>query len=182
MKMKTLFAIMVLAVASPCIAQAQSTGTAAAPGCGPDAGQFDVKTDQNQHPTAAADATKVHIYFLQDDDEFLSMPRPTTRFGVDGTWVGATHSNSYFYVAVGPGEHHLCASWQGFVGGGLGSQRREAALHFTAEAGTDYYFRAKDIYGPKTGGPAVVLLKPLDSDEAQLLMSQFSFSTSTPKK
>jgi hypothetical protein len=65
---------------------------------------------------------------------------------------------------------------------GLGPQRREAALHFTAEAGSDYYFRAKDIANPNNKMPAVVLLKPLDIDEGVLLISQFSFSTSTPKK
>jgi len=61
-------------------------------------------------------------------------------------------------------------------------QRREAALHFTAEAGMSYYFQAKNLYEPQTQKTAVVLLKPLDSDEGELLMSQFSFSTSNPKK
>jgi hypothetical protein len=74
----------------------------------------------------------------------------------------------------------LSASWQGFVG--LGPRRRAAALHFTAKAGSDYYFRAKDVANPKEKMPAVVLFKILDSDEAQLLMSQFSFSTSNPEK
>ena len=67
----------------------------------------------------------------------------------------------------------------------LGAQRRDAALHFTAEPGTDYYFRANDIFrntGHNPSAPAVVSLKPLDSDEARLLMSHFSFSTSNPKK
>jgi hypothetical protein len=120
------------------------------------------------------------VYFLQDDAAFLSRPRPTTRFGIDGAWVGATHSNSYFSITIDPGVHHLCASWQGFVG--LGPQRKEAALHFTAEAGSDYYFRAKDIANPTEKMPAVVLFKLVDSDEGKLLVSQFSFSTSSPKK
>jgi len=179
--MKLLIAVVLLVIASPVLAQTQSSDAAPAVGCGPANIEFNVKTDNKQHlAVRRPDAGKAQLVFLQDDAEFLSRPRPTTRFGVDGAWVGATQSNSYFYVTVEPGEHHLCASWQGFVG--LGPQRREAALHFTAEAGNNYYFRAKDIFSTETKIPAVVLLKALDSDEAQLLMSQFSFSMSTPKK
>lgn len=101
-------------------------------------------------------------------------------FGIDGEWAGATHCNSYFYVTIDPGVHHLCASWQGFVG--PGPQRKEAALHFTAEAGSDYYFRAKNIANPAEKMPAAVSFKLVDSDEGKLLVSQFSSSTSRPKK
>jgi hypothetical protein len=178
--MKLLMAMALLAMASPAFGQTQSSVAATVPGCGAANVEFNVKTDNKQQPAVLPDAGKAHVYFLQDDADFLSRPRPTTRFGIDGAWVGATHSNSYFYVTVDPGVHHLCASWQGLVG--LGPQRREAALHFTAEAGSDYYFRAKDIANPNNKMPAVVLLKPLDIDEGVLLISQFSFSTSTPKK
>jgi hypothetical protein len=178
--MKLLVAMLLLAVASPVFGQAQSSGAASVPGCGAATTEFDVKTDDKQHPAVQQDAGKARVYFLQDDAAFLSRPRPTTRFGIDGAWVGATHSNSYFYITIDPGVHHLCASWQGFVG--LGPQRREAALHFTAEAGSSFYIRAKDIYNPNDKMPAVVILKPLDSDEGALLISQFSFSTSKVKK
>lgn len=178
--MNLVIAIVLLAIASPAFGQTQSSAAATIPGCGAASIQFNVKTDDKQHPVVPPGAGKANIFFLQDDAEFGSNPRPTTRFGIDGAWVGATHSNSYLYVSVDPGEHHLCASWQGTVGAFF--QRREAALHFTAEAGHNYYIRAKNIYEPKTQKTAVVLLKPLDSDEAQLLMSQFSFSTSNPKK
>jgi hypothetical protein len=178
--MKLLVATLLLAVASPVFGQAQSSGATSIPGCGAANIEFNVKTDDKQRLAVQPGAGKANVYFLQDDAAFLSRPRPTTRFGVDGAWVGATHSNSYFYITIDPGVHHLCASWQGFVG--LDPQRREAALHFTAEAGSDYYFRAKDIANPNEKMPAVILLKPLDSDEGQLLISQFSFSTSNPKK
>jgi hypothetical protein len=178
--MKLLIAIALLAIASPAFGQAQSSGSASVPGCGAANVEFNVRTDDKQHPAVQPDAGKANVYFLQDDAKFGSNPRPTTRFGIDGAWVGATHSNSYFYVSIDPGEHHLCASWQGTVGSFF--QRREAALHFIAEADHNYYIRAKDVYEPKAQKTAVVLLKPLDSDEAQLLMSQFSFSTSNPKK
>ena len=56
------------------------------------------RRDQNdkQHPFAKPESGKALIYFLQDDPNFLSRPRPTTRFGLDGNWIGATQSNSYF--------------------------------------------------------------------------------------
>jgi hypothetical protein len=180
MTMKLLSAMVLLAFTSQAFGQTQSSGPQPATGCGAAKIAFDVKTNDKQHPAVQPDTGKANVYFLQDDAEFLSRPRPTTRFGIDGSWVGATHGNSYFYVSIDPGEHHLCASWQGLVV--LGPQRREAAFHLTAEAGNNYYFQAKDIVSQEEKRPAVVLLKPLDSDEAQLLMTQFSFSTSNPKK
>jgi hypothetical protein len=177
--MKALAAMVLFAVALPASGQSQPASTAVAPGCGPANIEFDVKTDNKQHPTAQPDAGKALVYFLQDDADFNSRPRPTTRFGLDGAWVGATHSDSYVYVLVDPGEHHLCASWQGLVV--LGPKRGEAALQITVEAGQAYYFRAKNIEDPRTR-PAELIVRELDPDEAQLLMSKFSFSISNPKK
>jgi len=77
------------------------------------------------------------VYFVEDDTEFESTPKPTTRIGVDGTWVGASHGNSYFSFAVAAGVHHLCASWQSLAV--IGAQDTSAAPHFTAEAGQVYY-------------------------------------------
>jgi hypothetical protein len=178
--MKVLVALIMAVIALPASGKAQPRSAGTGPGCGLANVEFKVKTDNKQHPAAPLEAGKAHIYFLQDDAEFQSRPRPTTRFGIDGTWVGATEGNSYFFVTVDPGEHHLCASWQGFVG--LGPQRREAALRLTAEAGNNYYVRSKDIYNSKEKTLPGVLLKPLDSDEGVLLINQFSLSTSNPKK
>lgn len=168
---------LLLVSARPAFAQEQPAGSAAAPGCGPAKIEFDVKTEK-QHPVTQPAPGKAIVYFLQDDARFESRPRPTTRFGLDGAWVGATQSNSYFYVSVDPGEHHACANWQNFVGFGT---RSTAAMHFMAEAGGVYYLRARDVFY-RNRPPAVVELTSLDGDEAQLLMSMFSFSTSHPKK
>src|SRR6185312_9705018 len=84
-------------------------------GCGPAAVHFEVKTEKHHLPVRPENG-KALVYFLQDDTQFQSRPRPTSRIGIDGTWVGATKSNSYFYVSVDPGEHDLCSSWQSFVG------------------------------------------------------------------
>ena len=156
-----------------------------APGCGPAKVKFDVKTESGQHVLPSPEPGRAVVFFLQDDAKFGSIPRPTTRFGIDGNWVGATHANSYFYVFVDPGEHHLCADWQSWVG--PMPTRSAAATHFTAEAGKAYFFRAQDIaITEHPGGPIIsepeVVLKPVDSDEGQVLMKSFSFSSSHPKK
>jgi len=176
--MKAAFALLLLT--SVAFAQNTSTAAAVAPGCGPANVHFDVRTDKHQHPIVQPEAGKAVVYFVQDDREFLSHPRPTTGFGIDGEWVGATQSNSYFYTPLSPGEHHLCASWQSFVA--IGATEKMGAAHFTAEPGRTYFFQVRNFWTKESGLPARMELLPLDSDEGQLLASKFSFSISQPKK
>jgi hypothetical protein len=142
------------------------------PACGPQDIRFDVKTEKGQHP-AQPDPGKALVYFIEDDSDFGSFPKPTTRMGVDGEWAGATHGNSYFYVSVNPGVHHLCANWQSSVL--LGKGIKTAAAHFTAEAGGVYYFEVKNTYWLEHGSPGMSL-KPLDSDQGQLLANMLALS------
>jgi Protein of unknown function (DUF2846) len=175
-----IFLLVVLAVPFG-FAYAQS-----APGCGTANVQFDVKTTRASLTAPAAQPGKALVYFLQDDLKYDAKPRPTTRFGIDGAWVGATHANSYFYVFVDPGEHHVCADWQSdttpFY---FGAKREVAARQFTAEAGKTYYFRAVDIVHTRKNQAIAsepqVLLRPVDGDEAQVIMNSFSFSSSHQK-
>jgi hypothetical protein len=156
-----------------------------APGCGPAHIKFEVNTDREQHGVPNPEPGKALVVFLQDDSQFNSKPRPTARFGVDGTWAGATHANSYFYVAVDPGEHHLCTSWQSRVVLTRPS-RSTSAAHFTAQAGEIYYFRAQDRVISDFNGAAVsdpeVKLEPLDPDEAMVLLKSFALSRSHANK
>jgi len=152
-----------------------------APGCGSENIKFNVSTDKSSRLIAKPEAGKATIVFLQDDDKFFSRPRPTTRFGLDGTWIGATRSNSYFSVSVDPGEHHLCANWQNFIGVTFGTGTDTAASHFTAEPGGVYFFIARNAYNKHDTPPEVRLL-PLDSDEGQLLTGKYSLVASRPKK
>jgi hypothetical protein len=168
----------VLALGSVAAAQSNTARQAAAPGCGKVDVKFDIKTDRIQHPFVRPEPGKALIYFLQDDSYYLGVPRPSTRFGLDGNWVGATQSNAYFYVSVDPGEHHLCAEWQSFVG--LTRGPKSGASHFTAEAGSAYFFLVRDHF-EQNHGSAHMRLSPVDSDEGQLLMSKFGFSTSRAK-
>jgi len=180
---KTMLVVLLLLVtisllASSVFAQDKPTGGAGAPGCGEPKIKFEVKTEKSQRPPQT-DAGKALVYFIENDSQFDSFPSPTTRMGVDGEWVGATHGNSYFYSSVDPGVHHLCASWQKAV---LALQGRQtAAAHFTAEAGGVYYFEIKNTWH-RDHGAGDISLRPLDSDEGQLLANKLSFSTFQPKK
>ena len=183
--MKILSAVLFLTFATTSFAQNAPTETAAAPGCGAENTKFDVITDRSKHPFVKPEPGKALVYFLQDDSYFQSRPRPTTRFGLDGNWVGATQANSYFYVSVDPGEHHLCAGWQSFVS--FNVAQKSAAAHFIADAGSIYFFvvnnrlDADGEHGAQQR-PAGMKLAALDSDEGQLLMSKFGFSTSRVRK
>jgi hypothetical protein len=118
------------------------------------------------------------VYFVEDDDMFGSNPKPTTRVGVDGVWVGATHGDSFLSFSVDPGEHHLCARWQSFVA--AEARQTTGAVHFTAEAGQIYFFRVKNIL-VVDHIPGQLELSPIDSDEGQLLRRQYGLSTSRRK-
>ena len=162
---------------SPLRAQSPPVQQAVAIGCGPESETFSVKTDSTQHPMTQPDSGKALVYFLEDDDEVAGPNNPTTRMGIDGAWVGANQGDSYFYVNVAPGEHHLCADWQKAIL--LHNAREAAALHFTAQAGGIYFFRVRSYW---SGDKSDIKFRADDSDEAQLLMSRYAFSTSKPKK
>ncbi|MGA2350670.1 MAG: DUF2846 domain-containing protein [Terracidiphilus sp.] len=153
---------------------------AGSPGCGDDAVKFEVKTNHGQHP-AQPESGKALIYFIEDASNFNSILKPTTRAGIDGKWVGATHGNSYLFFSIDPGVHHLCASWQSNVG--LEKNRKTAAAHFSTEAGSVYYFEIKNTYFRTDSSETTDMsLNPLDSDEGQLLINKFALSTSQQKK
>jgi hypothetical protein len=167
--MKT--ALVFLLLASPAFAQSKLADKAVAPGCGAEDAKFEVKTDKAQHPITQPGAGKALVYFVEDDTEFGSFPKPTTMAGLDGKWVGATHGNSYFSFSVDPGQHHVCASWQTTVIVGQG--RKTAAAHFTAEPGGVYFFRVKNTWARDLGVAGISL---------KLLASEFSLSTFQSKK
>jgi hypothetical protein len=145
-------------------------------GCGAPEIKFDVNPDKEQR-NALPETGKALVYFIEDDSNFASRPRPTTRVGIDGTWVGANHGNSYFHVAVDPGVHHLCASWQSAAI--LWHGRQTAAAHFTAEPGAVYYFEVRNE--AQESGIRMDFF-PIDSDEGQLLEKKFSHSSIIQKK
>jgi hypothetical protein len=161
-------------------AQAQSAPGPGAPGCGPDSAKFAVDTGSGLE-TAKAEPGKALVYFIEDDSSFTYFIKPTTRAGVDGQWVGATHGNSYLTFTVDPGEHHLCASWQ--VGIIVGKGKMSSAAQFTTVAAGVYYFKVRNTFITRKDNSTftAVRLKPLDNDEGQLLANKDAVSVSKPK-
>jgi hypothetical protein len=101
---------------------------------------------------------------------------PPTRFGVDGTGVGANGYRSYFFFPVG--DRHLCISAQSKLQSVVNSST--AAIGFTAKAGKAYYFRTKTPSRPNAN--AGIELVPVDPAEAHVLLAATAFSTFHLKK
>lgn len=173
--MKTVIFVVAFGMAY-CYAQHNDQQAPEAASCGPAHETFAVSVNKGQHPLPLIESGKATIYVFQDDTQFQYRPRPTTRIGVDGKWVGATHTNSYLYSLVDAGERHVCVQWQG-----IGMQGKRAVLHFTAVAGDSYYFRVKDTW-VRDSGSKDIEFAPIDSDEGQLLASKDSLTSSQPKK
>ena len=141
-----------------------------------------MKTDKSQHPSPPPEAGKAVVYILEDiqtADLGFKIGGITIRLGLDGSWKGATSSNSYLFFTVDPGDHRLCANWQSSVSG---RAKLGSALTLTAEAGKGYFFRVK-VYGLNDRDhPLSVKLEPIDPAEAQFLISSYALSTAHPKK
>src|SRR5947209_12905276 len=94
--MKVIFAFVLFV--SPLFAQDQAAAARAAAGCGPNEVKFTVKTDKTQHPTAQPAAGKAMVYVFGGETIDLGglvmgKDGVTTRWGVDGVWVGAGYRN-----------------------------------------------------------------------------------------
>ena len=149
---------------------AQEPSAVATSACGPKDASFDVKLDKTQHTLAQPEPGKALVYFIQEKGA-------AAQIGLDGAWVGANKSGSYFAVSVEPGEHHVCADVhtpRGIPGPGVGF------LHFTAEAGRVYYFDARAV--PGVGADPYLFLDAVDSDQAKYLIASYPLSVPTPKK
>jgi hypothetical protein len=170
-------ALVLLVFASPAFAQDSAANAVAAAGCGPNEVRFDVKTNKKQHPTAQPNTGKALVYVIGDswsDNVAIHIGTPPTRFGVDGTWVGANGYKSYFFFPVEPGDHRLCTNIQSKLNGPI--QSSTAATSFTAEAGKTYYFRTRTS-DKEASNVTELKLVPVDPAEAQVLIAAAAFST-----
>ncbi len=101
--MKNLLAIAIFALSA--FAQDHPARTSA--GCGPAGVQYDVKSDKTPQPIAIPEPGKAALYVIQyerRDVEAFHLGAVTTRVGLDGTWQGANHGQSYLLVPVNPGR------------------------------------------------------------------------------
>jgi hypothetical protein len=166
---------------SPVFAQDTQPSALTGTGCGADTVHFDVKTDKKHHPTAQPEPGKALVYVIGDsnaDHVAIHVGAPPTRFGVDGTWVGANGFRTYFFFPVDPGEHRLCTEEQTIVK--RANKSSIAATSFTAEAGQSYYFKTKTPDRPVPGEE--LKLVAVDPAEAQVLIEATAYSTSALKK
>jgi len=143
-------------------------------GCGDDAVNYDAKLEKDAPAFTPPASGKAMIVFVE------TMPgeqrtQTTTRFGVDGAWVGATKGDSYFTLTVEPGEHNLCASMQSAQ-----SRMKKAFTHaasLTAEAGKVYYFEAQITIVPLPS----LDFSQLPEAEGKYRVKAWKFATSKPK-
>jgi hypothetical protein len=165
-------AVLVMVFAASAFAQSPADASTAA--CGPENVSFNVKLDRSQHALANPDQGKARVYFLHDAGTGSTLGYPTVKVAMDGAWVGANHGNSYFFLSVEPGEHHVCVTLQS----SLVAQRVELA-HFAAEAGKVYYYRTRLVMSRSV---ELLELGAIDNDQGKYLVASTPLSISSPKK
>ena len=167
--------VAVLLVASA-FSKAQTTVLPAA--CGSPNVSFKVKLNYSQHTMAQPEAGKAQVYFIQDEGPIDNRQHYTLKIGLDGAWVGAYKTNSWFSVPLEPGEHHVCAAVQSNSDFG----NIVALAHVVAEPGKSYFFHTRFLAGIPSSVPPYLVLDPVDSDEAKYLIAAFPLSVSHPNK
>ena len=150
-------------------------------GCGDDKINFDAKQEKDNPGLPTLTDGKALIVFVE------TMPNETkvgstTRFGLDGAWVGATKGDSYFVVEAAPGDHNLCASMQSAPS----RMKREFTqmASFTAEAGKVYYFEAS-VNAIRGGGKMAIetlVFAQLSEKDGKYRVKAWKFATSKPNK
>jgi len=142
--------------------------------CGkPEAG-FDVKTEKSA-AAVAPQPGQATLVFVQRNSDCIGCS--VVRVGLDGAWVGANKGNSYFSVAVQPGDHHVCAWWDAPLA------RMESRIGLTdlaASADQTYYFEIEVARYGDSGAP-FMKLKPISPDMGAFLTSRSSLSVATAK-
>jgi hypothetical protein len=147
--------------------------------CGDDDVKFKVDTKKDHPAPPPPTAGKAQIVLIEDENSKLdSFNSATTRFGLDGAWVGADFSDSYFAVDVEPGVHHVCGNIQdSAMWFGLFKKAVDMAT-FTAEAGKVYYFMAT-VNVTRNGGNRTFEFgfSPVNEDEGKYRVKAFKYST-----
>jgi len=182
--MRAVFAFICLVVSA--LAQDHAAMSAAQSACGPAEFSFSVIADKTQHPVPQPDSGKALVVVVENlgqcqecagGHSFITdVSSAVVRIGADSAWVGANRGNSYFFFAVPPGEHHLCANWQSRL-----EERSQAfaMANFRAEAGKVYYFRVRLFPGEADFSFDLDLV---NTDEGKYLVASSPYSVSHVKK
>jgi hypothetical protein len=142
-RLKNLLSFVLCAACLPALAHA-SKKNVLPDACGADDVEFNLTPASGLPASAPIPDGKARIVFIESYDKpgvlhgggWGGGKNFTTRFGMDGAWVGAAGGNNYFVVDVAPGEHKLCASVKG-------KKEYIGMDSVTAEAGKTYYYDAK---------------------------------------
>jgi hypothetical protein len=161
-------------------------GTSLPDACGNEKVSFEIRLQKNAPaPPPTPDDGKARLFFIEKSEKppaFIGCMncRTDTRYGVDGGWVGATKNNSYFYISLEPGNHHLCV-----VRG-----KSVDAEPLTVEAGKTYYFQVEyNAEGTQYGSPdhpnyqvkKNVGFSMLNEDDGKYRVKISALSVATPK-
>jgi hypothetical protein len=179
-KIVSLFFFCTVLVALPAWAQNLSSGEPPSPpACGDLTAKFEVRPSKGPQTAEPKPGTAL-VYFIEEDLN-TQLTTHTSRVGIDGKWMGATHGSSYFSFSVDPGVHHLCATTQT----GMATDDVLTALaHFTAEPGGVYNFEMKNVSmkDASTIYTNDATLFPVDSDEGKYLTSSLTLVDSRQKQ
>jgi len=170
--------VAVLALVALLVSAAQALAMRLPDSCGDDRVKFEVTTQNGQPAPAAPESGGAHLILIQTENHMVSpFHDATIRFGLDGAWAGATNGNSYFVLAIAPGVHHVCASWQSTF---KALARNVDLTSFTAEAGRTYYLQADvNVESQYSVG---FKLSQIDDDKGQYLVGMARYSTFKTKK
>jgi hypothetical protein len=164
--------LLVVLLQSFSCAQAQKIRPPEEAACGASNAKLKVHLDNKQHPLGTTDADHALIYIIEEGG---LMGNFTTRYGMDGNWIGDNHGmRSYFFRTIEAGDHRLCREWQSPT---LFRGHPVSVLSFTAKGSVVYYFRAKVDH---MSSPQTIDLQPINADEGTLLISTSAFSTTEP--
>jgi hypothetical protein len=103
--------LVVVLFAWPCMAQSYVPAFDPEAACGARDVDFQVKSDYQGRHLPVVDAGKAVVYFIETQT-IDAIGNITVQLALDDARVGANQGDSYFFVTVGPGEHHLRARWQ----------------------------------------------------------------------
>jgi hypothetical protein len=153
--------------------------------CGEDNVKFKVTVEKGMLEIPPPEAGKASFVFIENLNKHgVIGSAATTRFGVDGAWVGADKGDSYFVVEVDPGMHQVCANWQAVSAEG----KNVGVLPVKAVAGHVYYFEAAildraDSMAPPGGIRVEVEFHfvPMNEAVGKQRVSMYGLSTFTTK-
>jgi len=145
--------------ASTVFAQVSATQSPLPAACGPSNMSFWSKAEERSGvPDASPEAGKARIYFFHQigntNEHKYSLGMPTFPIALDGKWVGAVHDNSYLFVDVAPGEHHVCVILQKVR---KDTPARLELMPIEAEAGKSYYLLTRYFFSGENGLDGFIL-------------------------